>query len=729
MENNEENLGIKASSESQKTGWESLAALAGFKNAEQEAEVDSFDKAAKECQEQMYELDKKTLTSRKSDFDQTFRGFLKTCHEKTAECVRTAASRAEKLTEDDDPEIEVLSKTRRAGIAGGRVASDGELGTGEYIFEVLGSKCTPNNIGRLVLISKTIPSSDLARFESMRLDACRIENVVIAGRSFIHDCAPEAHRLIDAMVDYYDAKDDPEKVEAKRLELANLLLELRSKHRAGYKDAHEEKIFDLENYDKIVTKPLEDGAGGYSSSEDGAQIYNGEQKEETKAIDVLRQLKKNMEPVPLATPKTKIPELNEAFEQLGQVSVDERTGEIQVSMSDLTKVMEAINKHLINNQGERTLYPSTISAIAYIDRLAMAAIKNMSAKDRREAAFDPTFKEILRFSQLTMSGGYSENEFEGFYSKFMRQASEAYEEDGIDDDKITEAYRMLSFRSVKNAEAVAREFRGNLGLNYLIPAIWSGNLTHELIGLADGQSEVSIKDIDIGVDEMVANLDPLAIDRRIDTLLELGADVNQIVSKLGPAYTASNIDILIEHGLKIDVNELFKKLTPNQLEANLPKLLKNGASVDELVTTLTPAAIAKNLDVLTEYNAKIDIDQLTSNLTPDQVINNLDTLFKHGAKIDINNLVAQVNRFAISGNLLTLLKYGADINQIVSRLSNGTIIDNLETLLEHGANIDINELVNKLTRSEAIKYGEKLIRYGISPERIAERAKRPEDDE
>ena len=468
---------IKQTAEEQKqTGWEEIAKLAENKQS-------MFKRACDEGNREMRVLDGKIDGS--SSFFMAFNGFTETCSEKSAECIDTAAKRAKQLFEEKDSEIDILLNNWRAGVTGGRWGSRGEMGTGEYIFETLGSKCEPKNIGRLETISKTIPSSDFARFENMRMDAYRIEGVVVGGRSFIHDCAPEAYRLISAMVDYYDARDDEEKVEEKRVELSELLSELRNKHGAGYTDPHEEYMFDLANYDMPAKDYCGDGAGLSRSKEtEGDKLYDGE-RNGVKAIDILRRLEKNMEPVPLNAPQTKIPELNAAFSRLGQTSVNEQTSELEVSIDDLAEVLDVMNRHLLENQGQRTLFPSTISAVAYIDKLSAAALKNCSKKAWREIAFDPAFKEMLRFSQLTMGGGYSENEFERMYSKFTQKASEAFKEDRIDDQKIAEAYGIVRTQSLKNAEAVANEFSDNPHLEYLSKAVWSGNLMHELIGLGE----------------------------------------------------------------------------------------------------------------------------------------------------------------------------------------------------------------------------------------------------
>ena len=465
---------LSVGNEKQQTGWESVAELAGNEQAE-------FEAACKVGRERMQILEREH-EHRKSDFAQTFDGFTKICHEKSAEFIETVVERVEQLAAEDDPEISVLQYSRRAGISGGRWASHGEFGTGEFIFETLGSKCTPKDIGRLETIIRTIPSSDYARYENMRMDAFRIEKKVIDDRGFIHDCAPEAHRLISAMVDYYDAKDDPKLVEQKHAELADLLSELRTKHGAGYTEAHEKYMFDLANYDQPAGHYQGDSVG-LSKEQPADEIYDGD-KGETKVIDVLRRLEKNMRAVPLEAPQTKIPDLNAAFEALGKVPINQETGDFRIGIKELGPALAAMNRHLIENQGQRTLFPSTITAVAYLDELSAAALRNLSEKEWQEAAFEPAFKEMIRFASLTRSGGYSFSSFEKMYSNFTRTAGQAFREE-VDNAQISEAFKIFTIQTTKDAFAVAEEFSGNSNLEYLAQAVWSGNLTHELLVLPE----------------------------------------------------------------------------------------------------------------------------------------------------------------------------------------------------------------------------------------------------
>ncbi|MDO4746953.1 MAG: hypothetical protein Q4A70_01230 [Candidatus Saccharibacteria bacterium] len=470
---NKESISNSTPNNQKATGWEDVAEMADKQTL--------FEQASKEGRAKMLSLGKQYP---RSGFEMTFMGFQTRCHEKTAECVNTVVERVSKLAEDNDPEINVIRYCLRAGIHGGKWTNDsiGKFGTGEFIFETLGSRSNPENIGRLQLIMRTIPSSDHARYETMRVDARRIEDVVIKGRSFIHDNAPEAYKLITAMVDYYDSKNDPELFEQKRKELDEMLQELRTKYKAGYKERHEDFIFDLGNYDKPARSYI--GSALNTNNEASDAVYNGDKGDET-AIDVLRRLQKNMMPIPLNAPKTKIPELNEAFEKLGQIPINEQTGEMQIELKDLSNILSAINNHLVEKQGKRTLYPSTITAIAYIDKLSATVLKNLPKKTWQEIAFDPTFKEILRFSQLTMSKEYNSKDFETFYSNFIKKAGIAFEEDGINDETVSEAFKIIQFQTLKNAQAVAASFSHEQGQEYLASAVWSGNLTHELIGLPE----------------------------------------------------------------------------------------------------------------------------------------------------------------------------------------------------------------------------------------------------
>ena len=461
----------------QETGWEEVASLANNEPIETTPE---------EAYKTKYE-ELKTFQANHHyrSLDTTFRVFYRNgCLDKTPSFVNAAADRMMQLLQNNSPEVELLSKSGRPGFAGTREATPPDkfrIGTGEYIFDVLGAECSPKHIGWLATVMKTIPSSEYAKFENMRIDAYRIEQVVIGHRNFIHDNTPGAYSLIKAMVDYYDSKDDTKLCEQKRKELSELFATLKTTNRTYTYSNHDKYIFDLDNYDK----PANDYEGDrIDRSPEHELVYDGD-KTNLKAIDILRRLEKNMAPVPLEVPKTTIPELNKALHELGQVPINEKTGEMRIPFKDISNVLSAINSYLVNNQKKRVLLPSTITAIVYVDRLCAASLRSPTRKDHQEIIFDPTFKELLRFSQLTMGDKYSEKEFEQYYSKILHQASEAFGEDSIDNDATSEAFGIIQTQTLRNTKAVADQFSQYTHTEYLTKAIWSGNLTHELIELKE----------------------------------------------------------------------------------------------------------------------------------------------------------------------------------------------------------------------------------------------------
>ena len=154
------------------------------------------------------------------------------------------------------------------------------------------------------------------------------------------------------------------------------------------------------------------------------------------------------------------------------------------------------------------------------------------------------------------------------------------------------------------------------------------------------------------------------------------------------------IEYALEKG--IDVNELVPSLNPDDIAKNLDYLLEQGANinVDELASNLDSVRIAKNLDSLLKHGADINVDELVSSLDPEDIADNLEPLLKNGA--NVNNIINNMAYYDIIANLDYLLKHGADINNIVNHMHPEDIEKRLDYLLEHGAEIDVNKLVSDL---------------------------------
>ena len=205
------------------------------------------------------------------------------------------------------------------------------------------------------------------------------------------------------------------------------------------------------------------------------------------------------------------------------------------------------------------------------------------------------------------------------------------------------------------------------------------------------------------------------IDRPIATLDTYNSKDPRI-TELKEKY---GIEYALEKG--IDVNELVPSLNPDDIAKNLDYLLEQGANinVDELASNLDSVRIAKNLDSLLKHGADINVDELVSSLDPDDIADNLEPLLKNGA--NVNNIINNMAYYDIIANLDYLLKHGADINNIVNHMHPEDIEKRLDYLLEHGAEIDVNKLVSDLDFLRITDNLDTLLRNGADVDNVIKR--------
>ena len=205
----------------------------------------------------------------------------------------------------------------------------------------------------------------------------------------------------------------------------------------------------------------------------------------------------------------------------------------------------------------------------------------------------------------------------------------------------------------------------------------------------------------------------------IEYALEKGIDVNELVPSLNPDDITKNLDYLLEQGANINVDELASNLDSVRIAKNLDSLLKHGAdiNVDELVSSLDPDDIADNLEPLLKNGA--NVNNIINNMAYYDIIANLDYLLKHGA--DINNIVNHMHPEDIEKRLDYLLEHGTDINNIVNHMYPEDIEKRLDYLLEHGAEIDVNKLVSDLDFLRITDNLDTLLRNGADVDNVIKR--------
>lgn len=337
---------------------------------------------------------------------------------------------------------------------------EGQYGIADYTEECLLSTYDPGDIDKLIRIYHEIPTSDYKKFEQNRKDALRLQDTIIGGRDFIHDECVGVNEVLSAIKDYYDNRnsEDSEKYKQK-------LEELEKKYHFGVLPY----ALNFEKYEQPIEYMAEGSVADAGSPDE-------------RAIDILNRLVENTRPNLIQAPVTKYPELNNLMNGIVPL-INEQTGEVRVDINEVGAAVTAINELILKNRDKQGIYPSTISAIAFLDKMSTYALRGVKSKEAKELVFDPDFKEIVRFSQLTSSVGYNENDFEKKYNQVLGKVGEAYKEDEIDDSVVAEGYRILSQNILQNMQSLGKKYASKSTTKRFSEAIWSGNLSDELIGL------------------------------------------------------------------------------------------------------------------------------------------------------------------------------------------------------------------------------------------------------
>ena len=361
----------------------------------------------------------------------------------------------------NDEELEILTRHHA------EAPDDNSWGLAEFTTECLIQDITPRGICELIQINKRVPSSEVNKFEQNRVDALALDGTVYPYHAFIHNQHPGTHELISAMVKYYDTKDDETKHQDAKKKLEQIL---HDRQNSTYKNSYtdfENHVFDLKNYDK----QCEAADKWRGTNNPNATTVNGT------AIDILRRLEKNTRPGEVDIPKTKDAELNALLD----------SAEIHNSKNDTENVnwkatgalVSYLNNYLVSHQGQNGLSPSQMRAIIYAERAATIAMRSISQKDWRELFYDPTFKEIVKFRELTGSyDNFSEDNFEQFWNSFTNIPIET-----SDSEKALQYGKLVN--RINTQLSKLTKFYKESGKEDYIGDLWSGNLTHELIGLTD----------------------------------------------------------------------------------------------------------------------------------------------------------------------------------------------------------------------------------------------------
>lgn len=252
----------------------------------------------------------------------------------------------------------------------------GEFGLAQFVCHCYCAPVTPERLNELIMASRRMPTSDLFRLEQNRRDGLALKDLAI--RDAIHDQAPCIHELLQAMVNLYDNRSDPEPRE--RVSRYCALLTDRHEYRINT-----DRLLDLSKYDEIIPNraPL------------------GELPKEQPAIEILRRVADNSRPSSQSPPESGVAGLDFALESLHAVQSNTRDKRAVV----LSQALDVANTHLEELISAATfgIDPRMIPALSWLDNETARHIREMDYEEQCGAYKISWFRNAVIFCGLTGS--------------------------------------------------------------------------------------------------------------------------------------------------------------------------------------------------------------------------------------------------------------------------------------------------------------------------------------
>lgn len=361
-------------------------------------------------------------------------------HGLTDDGVEGLTSKLLPAIQNQDAQIDILLKGGNIWAMHAR-----EFGVGDFLTHAYAVKVTPDNLNELMIASRTVPATSLARLEQNRLDALTMSAPFGILRDFIHDQRPHVNEVVSAMVHYYDTGD--------RSQLEQVL------PKAEYFNSEDriQTMFNREKYDMEVQEVAKEWG-----SDDKTE------RRKVKSIEILRRLAENTKPVPDLPPDTTDNELNKKLKTLAE----SKTGRA-VPKEALKNVLDYVNDQLVRlmAKGEIGIEPNHILVLSWLERRGFEVLQNMKYEEQQGAYKQEWFASLLRFQELTTSASQvDETAFQSFLGELKNSSS-------------VDAYKILAAHVLRNVNILARNYQTK-GMTDT-GVLWSGNITHELIGLTD----------------------------------------------------------------------------------------------------------------------------------------------------------------------------------------------------------------------------------------------------
>ena len=316
------------------------------------------------------------------------------------------------------------------------VPEKGKFGLADFVCHAYTLPVNPSTINELQMIARELPTTLVSRLEENRNGVLALRDSFGILRVPVHDQRPYIHEWVSGMIKFYETGDDGP--------LRSVLAKVEPRYLEN--EAEKAAIFDRDryNYEHIIDN------------------------EPVKAIDILRRIAENTQSfVDEKPPETSDPELNRLLQGLD--------GEDVPTHETLKESLDYVNTDLAEmmKRGEIGIEPNRILAYAWLERKGFHALQKLNFEQQVDTYKQEWFHSILRFHELTASpSDFSEEEFQQFLNGLTSSGSAEV------------AYRSIFDRTMDHVGKFADKYK-SMGMDSMVGALWSGNITHELIGLHD----------------------------------------------------------------------------------------------------------------------------------------------------------------------------------------------------------------------------------------------------
>jgi hypothetical protein len=296
-----------------------------------------------------------------------------------------------------------------------------------------------------------------------------------------------------------------------------------------------------------------------------------------------------------------------------------------------SKCVRKVNKmeNLTKKSCEAVANPSLIEEPAELGKLAVISC-DADSPTEPDVEIDDSLKQIIEKMNEEVERDCDSEDIINNLGQLL--------EAGADINDLVQ--KLIPFHIVDNLSQLL-ELGAKIDVNNLVQELHPGVVTYYLPQLAKAGAEIDINKLV----ERLGRGDAEDILENLFQILEFGADINDLVDKLGPTIIFDNLTKLVSIGARINFGVLIERLGfgSHDVACNLTKLLEAGADVDDLLDKLEPYDIADNLTQLIEAGANIDVNRLVMRLEPNEIARNKEQLLAAGANLRVSESYIQTD--------------------------------------------------------------------------------------